>query len=229
VLGTRDEFLGMVSHDLRTMLGGISLGAALLAKEAVGEGERGAARLLQIERIQRFTTRMNRLLGDLLDVVSLEAGTLRVVPRALDGSELLRDTADAFAPSFAAKGVALTTRVVGGSLLATLDHERILQVLANLLANALKFTPMGGSVAVVVTADAPFVRFSVSDTGCGVPEDQVEAIFERFAQGASHDRRGLGLGLYIAKCIVEAHGGKIWLERPSEGGSTFHFTLPAVS
>lgn len=142
---TRDEFLGMVSHDLRSLLGGIAMSASLLAKDATAQGDSAAGTLLQADRIQRFTARMNRLIGDLLDVVSLEAGQLAVSPRPDDAVRLVRDAMESFQLSFSARGLTLTSGVAPGTLPAKFDHERILQVLANLLSNALKFTPEGGA------------------------------------------------------------------------------------
>jgi signal transduction histidine kinase len=229
IVSTRDDFLAMASHDLRSMLGGIALGAAVIAEQAAAAGDDGTRALLQAERIQRFTARMNRLVGDLLDVVSLEAGQLRINPGLHDVAAVVREIDDAFQSSFAAQGVALTSSVPSGLGAAELDHGRILQVLANLLSNALKFTQKGGEVALSVAQVDAELRFSVSDTGIGVPADRAETIFERFQQGGRTDRRGLGLGLYIAKCIVSAHGGQIWVEPREGGGSTFHFTIPRAA
>jgi signal transduction histidine kinase len=228
-LFTRDEFLGMVSHDLRSLLGGIAMNAAQLANDAGVQGAQGDKTLRRAESIQRFTARMNRLIGDLLDVVSLEAGRLAVSPRPDDAVRLVRDAMETFQLAFAAKGLTLSAQVAPGTLLAKFDHERVLQVLANLLSNALKFTPEGGRVTLLVTSLESEVRFSVTDTGVGIPADGLGSIFERFHQVQAKDRRGLGLGLYIAKCIVEAHGGRIWADRLERGGTAVHFTLPGVS
>jgi len=226
-IATRDDFLGMVSHDLRTLLGGIALNAALLTKHADKQGEAGIETLRHAHRIQRFTARMNRLIGDLLDVVSLEAGQLAVSPRPRDAVQLVRDVMETFQPEFSAKGLTLSSEVAAGTLLATFDHERIVQVLANLFSNALKFTEAGGHVSLLVAPHGEKVRFSVSDTGIGVPPDALQTIFDRFRQVKARDRRGLGLGLYISRCIIEAHGGQIWAERREGPGTTFHFTLPS--
>jgi signal transduction histidine kinase len=228
-VATRDKFLGMVSHDLRTLLGGIALNAALLSKHAGAQGAAGAETLRHTDRIQRFTARMNRLVGDLLDVVSMEAGRLDVSPRPQDAVQLVRDAMEAFQPAFSAKGLTLSTHVAANTLLAKFDHERILQVIANLLSNALKFTDAEGHVTLLVAPDGEQVRFTLTDTGIGVPDDQLEGIFERFNQVKAHDRRGLGLGLYISRCIVEAHGGRIWTERADGPGAAFHFTLPGIA
>jgi signal transduction histidine kinase len=169
---------------------------------------------------------MSRLVSDLLDVVSLEAGRLALIPRQQDATELVRDTLDAFNALAAAQGISIRTEVRAGSLLAHYDQERILQVLANLVGNAIKFTPHGGRIDIMVEPIAQDVRFAVIDTGPGIPEQHTDAIFERFWRVAKLERSGLGLGLYISKCIVDAHGGKIWVESPPHQGSAFYFTLP---
>jgi signal transduction histidine kinase len=112
--------------------------------------------------------------------------------------------------------------------MATFDHERVLQVLANLLSNAIKFTPAGGRISFRVEPVGPDVRFSVADTGSGIPSHQLEAVFKRFWQARSEDWRGLGLGLYISKGIIETHGGRIWAESQLGKGSTFSITLPGA-
>jgi signal transduction histidine kinase len=109
------------------------------------------------------------------------------------------------------------------------DGSRVLQVLSNLVGNAIKFTPDGGSVRIACAADGESARFSVTDTGPGIPPEQIPQLFGRFWQADSADRRGVGLGLSIAKGIVEAHGGRIWVESRVGAGSTFHFTLPLVA
>jgi signal transduction histidine kinase len=228
-VATRDEFLAIVSHDLRTILGAIALGASLLAKPSTREGDDSTATRKQAERIQRLTARMNRLVGDLLDLVSLEAGKLEVTVGPADAKQLVMEAFDAFHPSFHAKGITLSADPGAGGIVAAGDHDRILQVLANLLSNALKFTPAGACVSLSVAVENLEVRFSVIDGGPGVPAGCEKTIFERFRQLADLDRQGLGLGLYIAKCIVEAHRGRIWVESPQRGGAAFHFTIPKMN
>ena len=227
-VATRDEFLGMVSHDLRSLLGGVALNAAVLAKHATNQGDAGSETLRHAVRIQRFTGRMTRLIGDLLDVVSLEAGRLAVSPAPQDAAQLVREAVDTFQPSFTDKRLTLEAQLSAGPLHATFDRERIMQVVANLLSNALKFTPAGGVVTLAAEALADGVRFAVIDSGAGIPAGELEEVFQRFHQVQTADRRGLGLGLYIARCIVEAHGGKIWAERPHGGGTAVYFTVPAA-
>jgi signal transduction histidine kinase len=226
-LAARDDFLGMVSHDLRTVLGNIALNAELLAREAAGD-EVGERTLARATKIQQSTKHMTRLLGDLVDVASIEAGRFVVVPDTSDAKALVRDTLEAFRPAASAKGISLSLAAADGVLLAEYDQDRILQVLANLLSNAIKFTGDRGSIAVHVESIGTEVRFSVADTGAGVEPDHLESIFERFWQVTRGDRRGLGLGLFISRCIVEAHGGRIWAESALGRGSTFYFTLPGA-
>jgi signal transduction histidine kinase len=226
-LAARDDFLGLVSHDLRTVLGNIALNAELLAREAAGD-EAGQRTLGRATKIQQSTKHMTRLLGDLVDVASIEGGRFGVVPDTSDAKALVRDTLEAFRPAASAKGISLALAAADGVLLAKYDQDRILQVLANLLSNAIKFTGDRGSIAVHVESIGTDVRFSVADTGAGVEPDHLQSIFERFWQVTRGDRRGLGLGLFISRCIVEAHGGRIWAESALGRGSTFYFTLPGA-
>jgi signal transduction histidine kinase len=170
---------------------------------------------------------MNRLIGDLLDVASIEAGRLAVTLEVGDPAQVATDAVDFFRAQAAASGIALVEDLAPPALTAAFDHARILQVLTNLLGNAMKFTPTAGTVAVRVERIDDEIRFSVTDTGVGIPPDSLGEVFERFRQVNANDRRGVGLGLYIAKCIVHGHGGRIWAESKAGEGSTFCFTLPA--
>jgi signal transduction histidine kinase len=226
-LVAREDFMGLVSHDLRTLLGSVALSAHLLAREAAGDeaGQRVRARAT---KIQRSTLQMTRLLDDLVDVASIEAGRFSIAPDTSDAKALIRDTLEAFRPAASAKGISLTMALADNVLPAKFDQDRILQVLANLLSNAIKFTGHGGSITVNVEQEGAVVRFSVSDTGAGIAPDHLDSIFERFWQVTQGDRRGFGLGLFICRCIVEAHGGRIWAESTLGKGSTFFFTLPGA-
>ena len=224
-LATRDDFLGIVSHDLRNMLNTIVGSAALIAdrvsREDPAEDVRGHAR-----RIRRAGARMNRLIGDLVDVVSLDAGKLAVTPEVGDTTSVVTEIVDTFEAHAAQNEVSLSAEIGLPPLVAEFDPARILQVLTNLLSNAIKFTPAQGKVVVRLARVGDDIRFAVNDTGVGLPSDQLEAVFERFVQVAGKDRRGVGLGLYISKGIVQAHGGRIWAESRVGEGSTFYFTLP---
>jgi signal transduction histidine kinase len=132
---------------------------------------------------------------------------------------------ETFQARASASGVSLVAEVVPPLSPALFDPARILQVLANLLSNAIKFTPPHGTVVVRVECVDDFIRFAVSDTGQGIPSGKLGAVFARFHQ-VKDDRRGVGLGLYISKSIVQGHGGRIWAEQRTGGGSTLYFTLP---
>jgi len=227
-LATRDDFLAMASHDLRNLLGGLALSAQALAKPTGSTEDGAAASVKHAERIQRFVARMNRLVGDLLDVVSLESGTLHIMPTLVDGCQLLKEAEEAFRPAFVAQGIMLTTDVGPGAIVIACDHDRIIQVLTNLVSNALKFTDNGGQVAMSVSQTESEIHFLVTDNGVGIPPDHETMVFERFRRINPKDRRGLGLGLYIAKSIIDVHGGRIWVESRKGGGSSFHFTLPVT-
>jgi signal transduction histidine kinase len=227
-LGYRDDFLAMVSHDLNNLLGGIMLSASSLARHAseTPEGKRIAS---GTTRIQLYAARMKRLIGDLTDVTSLANGKLAITTGPHDARTLVAEARDTFRMVAAEKQIALEIDNPEAPLLVVCDHGRILQVLVNLVGNALKFTPEGGNVTARVTRVGDEVRFSVLDNGPGIPENLLEAIFERFWQAGQNDRRGLGLGLYIARGIIEAHGGRIWAESRLGSGSAFHFTVPSPS
>jgi signal transduction histidine kinase len=227
-LSNRDNFLGLVSHDLRNLLGGIVTGAELLSARAP-DNEDGAQTRVQTTRIQRYAARMNRLIGDLIDVASIDAGKLAITPVSSDATTLIAEAMDTFQAAASAKGISLQAEIVGSPLLAEFDHDRMLQVLANIIANAIKFTSQGGSIQVRGACAGDELRVSISDTGSGIPGDRLEAIFERFWQAGKDDRRGVGLGLYISRCIVEAHGGKIWAESTLGAGSRLSFTLPVAT
>jgi len=224
-LSNRDNFLGLVSHDLRNLLSGIVMSAELLSARAP-ENEDGAQTLVATARIQRYAARMNRLIGDLLDLGSIDAGKLAVTTARGDLSTLIAEAVETFQAAASAKGISLQTESVESPLRAEFDHDRMLQVLVNIIANGIKFTSQGGRIQVRGESAGDELRFSISDTGSGIPGHMLEAIFERFWQVGKDDRRGVGLGLYISRCIVEAHGGKIWAESTLGEGSTLYFTLP---
>jgi signal transduction histidine kinase len=224
-VASRDDFLAIVSHDVRGLLSGLAMSADQLLKMPA-EGAAGERVHVEAQRIRRFTGRMNRLIGDLLDVVSMESGKLTVDATRQDATRLLTETMESFQLTATARKILISSEVAPGPLLASFDHDRILQVLTNLVGNAMKFTPAGGCIVLLLAPTPEGLCFTARDSGCGISTDAIDSIFERFSQAAQNDRRGLGLGLYIARCIIEAHGGKIWAESEPGKGSTFHFTLP---
>jgi signal transduction histidine kinase len=226
-VANRDDFLGMVAHDVRNLLNLVMLG--LEGIRPPGEEEPPAYVSAGKHRIRRYVARMNRLIGDLVDVTSIDAGKLAVEPVEADAAALMAEATATFEPAALEKGISLTAEIPEGALLAVFDHDRMLQIFANLLSNSIKFTPTGGLIGVRVEPIRGALRFCVSDTGVGIAAGKLGAIFERFWQVGKDDRRGMGLGLYISKCIIDAHHGRIWAESEPSKGSEFYFTLPIPS
>lgn len=224
-LDNRDDFLAIVTHDLRDLLGGIVLSSALLMKR--GQDDAGGSARSEARRIARYAARMSRLLGDLVDIASIDAGKLAVKAMPGDVETLIAEAADGFQEAASSKDIGLEIRIDGAPLHGVFDHDRILQVLGNLVSNALRYTPRGGKITLAGERDGARVRLSVSDTGAGIPEDALESVFARFSQVGANDRGGLGLGLYISRCLVEAHGGSIRAESARGAGTKVSLTLPA--
>jgi signal transduction histidine kinase len=178
------------------------------------------------KRIQNAGGHMNRLVGDLLDVASIHSGALAVRKEQGDPAAVLNEAMESFQEQASLCGVRLSLERGEHLPPVEFDAARILQVLTNLLSNALKFTRAGGEVVLAVEAVGQEMRFSVTDTGVGVPGHMLETIFDRFLQVGQNDRRGVGLGLYISRCIVQGHGGRIWVESELGQGSAFRFAIP---
>jgi signal transduction histidine kinase len=226
-ISSRDDFLAIVSHDLRNLLQGIVVNTDLLSTRAADD-EEGRRMVKGLKRIDLYAARMVRLIGDLVDVTSIDAGKLAITPSRQDLCPLVAEAIATFEPVAAAKRVSLVLERTEPSVLADFDHDRMMQVLANLLSNAIKFSPEGAQVSVRVEPAGGKALCRVMDTGPGIPGNMLELIFERFWQAGKNDRRGLGLGLYISRCIVEAHGGTIWAESELGEGTRLSFTLPTA-
>jgi signal transduction histidine kinase len=220
-IDAREEVLKIVSHDLRNPLNTISMSAGLMLEVALPEEQR----IKQLSMIKRAGERMNRLIQDLLDVAKLEAGRLGVDPRPTEVAPIVAEAMDMLRPIASEKAIRLDVVVADGLPMITADAGRVLQVLSNLVGNAIKFTPADGRVSIRVEPFAGSVRFCVADTGPGIPPEQLPHIFGQFWQADQSDRRGIGLGLAIAKGIVEAHGGRISVESRLDEGTSFYFTL----
>ncbi|MGH7444495.1 MAG: GAF domain-containing protein [Longimicrobiales bacterium] len=223
----RDEMLGVVAHDLRNPLNTISMGSSLALEIVSGYPGEPARR--QLEIIQRSTEHMNGLIQDLLDASRVQSGQLALEVAPTKPVTIVNEAVEMLAPLATHAGVALETDVPSDLSPIPADRQRLLQVLSNLIGNALKFTPNGGRITLTVQREEHGVRFSVSDTGTGIAPDQLPHVFTRFWQARGSDRRGLGLGLSIAKGIVEAHGGAIWAESQEGAGSTFAFSVPEAA
>lgn len=221
----RDDFLGIVSHDLRDLLGGIVTTSAIVLRTAA-EGTPGASARDGARRIQRYAARMKRLLDDLTDVVSIDAGRLSVSAQTADLVPVVAEAVQSLRAVADEKDITLEFTPPVAPVTAVFDALRILQVLTNLIANSVKFTPAGGRISVVCEHAQGAALVSVADTGSGIDPEHLEVIFERFRQASTADRRGLGLGLYISRCLIEAQRGTIWAQSAPGIGTTVSFTLP---
>jgi PAS domain S-box-containing protein len=229
----REDLLAIVSHDLRNPLGVVLASSALLLKSSLPPeppGKEGRARR-QVEAIERAGNRMNRLIRDLLDFAAIQAGHLSVSSHPREVGTLLREVLDALEPLASAKAIKLLDgSPENNGLHVSCDHDRVIQLFSNVVGNAVKFTPEGGTVSLRAEPDGAMVRFAVADDGPGISTEELPYVFDRYYQARRRNRDGIGLGLSIARGIVEAHGGRIWVESPSArrgGGTTFFFTLPA--
>jgi signal transduction histidine kinase len=221
----REEMLAVVAHDLRNPLNVVMLARGLLAENDTS-GER-RNQLLAV--MQRATQRMNRLVEDLLEVVRQESGKMTLVLQAVPARDILEQTAEMCGATATEQNISLEVRESPPDLMVTADEERILQVMSNLVGNALKFVPRGGGIVLDCQRKDTEALFSVADTGPGIPPEDLGRLFEKFWQRRRSDTRGVGLGLAIARGIVDAHGGRIWAESTLGKGATFYFTLPAVA
>jgi len=221
----RDDVLATVSHDLKNPLGTIYTSAALLLDVPLDEQQR----VKQLGVIRRTAERMNRLIQDLLDVSRMEAGRFSVDPLPEPIDTLIGEALEMLEPLAAGRKVTLIDRTSASLCHVLADRGRVLQVLSNLVGNAVKFTPEHGSVTIGADAIEQAVRFSVADQGPGIPAEHLDRIFDRFWQADRKAGEGAGLGLAIAKGIIEAHGGRIWAESGPGPGATFFFTLPLAT
>lgn len=225
----RDDLTRMIVHDLRSPLSAIFSGLELLSEMLPEEGYAGPM-LDAVSASQHSCIKLLNLVNTLLDISKMEAGQMTMSLQPADLAELVGHAVDWLSPLAQAQGIRVVSHV-SENWLVLADDEKVGRLLTNLLDNALKFTPAGGQVAVTAErapGEEGFVRCAVHDTGPGVPPEYRERIFDRFVQvkGPRGRRRGTGLGLTFCKLVVEAHGGRIWVESEEGKGSTFYFTLP---
>ena len=224
----RDEVLAVVSHDLRNPLHAVLLASTVL--EDFSSADQWTARdLQQVRVIRRSAEQMTGLIQDLVEVIAMETGAPALHLERIAAAPLPAGVAELFQAQADEKGVRLECESDPGLPPVEADRGRLLQVFSNLLGNALKFTPPGGTVTLRAAPGSGFVHFSVADTGPGISPEHLDHVFDRFWRARREARGGLGLGLAIARGIVEAHGGRIWAESVVGEGSTFHFTVPALS
>jgi PAS domain S-box-containing protein len=219
-LRQHDHMLAVVSHDLRNPLSILAMASSLLLEDITEEQKR-----TQVGVIHRAVDQMRRLVDDLTEAARVERSGLRIVPEQCEPRTLVRAAVDALKPLADVQSVALRNEGAPGRGVQA-DPARIQQVLSNLIANALSHTPAGGSIRVGAEELDGDVIFSVADTGSGISAAHLPHVFDRYWQADSSSRSGAGLGLWIARSIVEAHGGRIGVESDEGAGATFRFTLP---
>lgn len=227
-VAARDEVLAVVSHDLRSPLNTVSMAAQLAASDlarAACPGAEPAQR--RLATISRSVDRMARLLRDLLDVTRIESDAIVLEPEDVSLHTLFEDAVQAHRPLAEVRNITLSTELDDGDLTVRADPERLAQVLANLVGNALKFTHEGGRVTLQAWREPGQIHLAVRDTGSGIAPDEVPRVFDRFWQARRTARLGTGLGLPIVKGLVEAHAGRVWVESALCVGTTMHVTLPA--
>lgn len=224
----KEQLLAVVSHDLKNPLHSLMLNVALIQRTLPAESLHKASGVLKV--MERSLQRMNHLISDLLSISKLESGTVDLELKEHSAADLLRDAVQLLMPIATEQLVKLEMDPnLPADCLVCCDRERLLQVLSNLVGNAVKFTGRDGRVWVGVEPEAREVRFSVSDTGPGIAREHLNFVFDRYWQARQTRRLGTGLGLSIAKGIVEAHGGRIWVESELGKGSIFQFTIPKPS
>jgi len=222
-LADRDHVLAVVSHELRNPLNIVSMAAGILTE--LGPLPDHAQK--SVASIVRATERMKRMIQDLLDVSVIETGRLSIDPRPLDARSLVEEVTETMQAEAAAQGLTLSGDIEVGLPHIRADRDRLLQAVTNIVGNALKVTERGGVVLGARRHGEEAVLFFVRDTGPGIPEDLQTRIFEPYWRGKT-DYKGAGLGLAIARGVVEAHGGRIWLESRPGAGTTFYLTVPTA-
>jgi len=222
-----ESFAAVVAHDLRNPLAMIHTSASFLL-DVVPDAGREMERE-QFRAIHRSASRALRLTRDLMDVTRMETGKLEMESAPVPLAVVVDEAVAPHRHAAEGRGLELRVELAEGLPPVLADRDRVVQVLDNLLANAVKFTPAGGAVRVSAARRGGEVLVSVEDSGPGLPEEALERVFDRFWQAERIDNRGLGLGLAIVRGLVEAHGGRVWVENRPEGGAAFRFTLPVAT
>lgn len=226
----KNDFVSMVSHELRTPLTAIKGFVHVVLNEEAGKINEQQKKFLSI--VDQSSNHLNRLIGDLLDLSKIESGLIILKLEQLDLVDVVRKSVETNINQIENKDIKLHLEIDKELPKINGDHSRLMQVYNNLIANAVKFTDLGGQITITVKEKGDFVCSSISDTGIGIPKAEHKKIFDKFYQVDSTHTRivgGTGLGLFIVRTIVELHGGNIWLDSTPGSGSTFSFLLPAIS
>jgi signal transduction histidine kinase len=221
------DFSAMIAHDLRSPLYTI-IGVAEMMRDGLF-GPLNENQKNWLDRVKNNGAGLINLVSDFLDVSKLESGHIELAQSDIDILDLIQNTMQNFTPLAASKNVRLICAVVESIPSIRADRRRIDQVLANLVSNAIKFTGAGGAVEVRVCTDDENLSVQVKDNGVGIPRDEIETLFQKYRQAKNltvPTQKGTGLGLVICKMIVEAHGGRIWVDSDEGKGTVFTFTLP---
>lgn len=221
----REDILGIVSQDLQTPIWGISLAATLLLSPDVNSSPEKVAD--RARRIGRNADNMNRLVKDLLDLVQVDSGQLSLCREIFSVDEILQEATAMF--EGATGGADLQVEEQAPDILLSCDRERILQVFSTLLGNAIKHSEAGKAVRIGAVLHGGMIEFHVTDETGSIQASHIEHLFEPYWRGPGASSRGLSLGLHIARGVIEAHGGRLWVETTPGAGSTFRFTLPWVA
>ena len=223
----REDVLAFVAHDLRNPIHAIQLSLADLLDGAPDQERRSGWH--RLDRVRRVADQMNRMIDDLLDLSTIDAGRLTVETSACGVANLIQEAHDVLGPLVDDKGIRLIVEMPAVPAEVRCDPSRVLQVFSNVIGNAVKFTPEGGRITIASRPAADEVVFSVTDTGDGVASADLARLFDRYWQADAHAHKGRGLGLYIAQKIIEAHGGRIWAESQRGRGTTLSFSLPRAT
>lgn len=221
----REEMLGIVAHDLKNPIASVGVISALMKRSLLSPGD--SKRLIPtLDRLDRVTDKMSRLIDDLLVVDKIESGIFSLALKTEDVKAILADVVDSFSPIAQERSIDLKTNFANDLGEIHCDRDRLHQVFANLIGNALKFTPTGGTITFKAEKIGQQVSFQIEDTGPGIPAEQLPRLFERHWQAKETAQNGNGLGLYIAQNIVRAHGGDIGVTSSRGKGAAFAFHLP---
>ncbi len=227
-LTSRIEFVAVVSHDLRNPIGTI-VSCANILKNDKSFKESAKTNILWVDMIKRNAEFAMRLINDILDMERIAEGKIQLQRKPCSVNDLISEVVEGLTNTAVSKKIKFKTCKRAVVVDINCDRDRVAQVLLNLISNAIKFTPEQGSITVTSHQRKKHIKISVKDNGPGISKDQQARIFERFAQVGDTHRSGLGLGLHIAKTLVEAHGGKLQVKSLNGKGSEFSFTLPCDS
>jgi len=225
----KSDFVTSVTHELRSPLTSLTMYIDLFLKGGAGELNDKAKKFLTI--MERSNNRLSRFIDDLLDMAKIERGKMEIKKEPLGILPIVSETVQLMKPQADEKDIEITMDISDNLPLVFVDGDRTRQIITNLLSNSIKFTPEKGKVSIKIQDEGEHVQVSISDTGIGIPPEQINRIFDKFEQVREVRERvkgpkGTGLGLAIVKSLVEAQGGKIWVESEVDKGSTFYFTLP---